>query len=90
MYTYIDGDSNLYQFAKAVSNRQFEDKTEQMLPNFLINNSYNHVWTIVRDIDNNGQIDIIEGEPRLSVPWPIEWRNSVRWEWNGSSFTRIQ
>mgnify|MGYP001166646376 FL=1 len=90
MYTFIDGDSNLYQFAKAVSDRQFEDKTEQMLPNFLINNSWNHVWTIVRDIDNNGQIDIIEGEPRLAVPWPIEWRNSVRWEWNGSSFTRIQ
>jgi hypothetical protein len=61
-----------------------------MLPNFLINNSWNHVWTIVRDIDNNGLIDIIEGEPRLAVPWPIEWRNSVRWEWNGSSFIRIQ
>ena len=44
----------------------------------------------MRDIDNNGQIDIVEGEPRLSIPWPLNWRNSVRWEWNGSSFTKIQ
>ena len=90
MYTFIDGYTNLYQFAKAVSDRQFEDRTEQMLPNYLINNSENHVWTIVRDIDNNGQKDIVEGEPILPVQWPINQRNSVRWEWNGSSFTRIQ
>ena len=90
MYTFIDGDSNLYQFAKAVSDRQFEDRTEQMLPNYLINSSENHVWTIVRDIDNNGQKDIVEGEPILPVQWPINQRNSVRWEWNGSSFTKIQ
>ena len=89
MYTFIDGNSNLYQFAKATSSRQFEDKTEELLPNYLIE-GYNHVWTIMRDIDNNGQIDIVEGEPRLSIPWPLNWRNSVRWEWNGSSFTKIQ
>ena len=41
------------------------------------------------DINNNGLIDLVEGEPLLSVPWPTEWRNSVRWEWNGNGFSRI-
>ena len=47
----------------------------------------------MKDIDNNYQIDIVEGEPVKSVPNHESfsgWRNSVRWEWNGSSFTRIQ
>ena len=44
----------------------------------------------MRDLDNNGLMDIVEGEPVLSVFWPMNWRNSVRWEWNGSSFSRMQ
>ncbi len=47
----------------------------------------------MRDLDNNGLIELIEQEPVISVPTHIfsgGWRNSFRWEWNGSSFTRIQ
>ena len=50
-------------------------------------------YFVMKDIDNNYQIDIVEGEPVKSVPNHESfsgWRNSVRWEWNGSSFTRIQ
>ena len=43
----------------------------------------------MRDIDNNGQIDIVECEPRLAIPWPLNWRDSVRRKWDGSSFTKI-
>jgi hypothetical protein len=80
----------VYQIMMSYGDRSFEDKTDEFMNSYMFFNSYNHVWTIMRDIDNNGQIDIVEGEPRLSVPWPLNWRNSVRWEWNGSSFTKIQ
>jgi len=83
-------DDWLYHIFKNNGERQFLDVTKNLLPNRVITGTDNHVWLIMRDIDNNGQIDIVEGEPRLSVQWPFNWRNSVRWEWNGSSFTKIQ
>ena len=79
----------LYHIIKGIGNRQFEDKTSEWLPNNVIYNSNNHVWIRLMDVNNNGLIDLVEGEPLLSVPWPTEWRNSVRWEWNGNGFSRI-
>ena len=38
----------------------------------------------MRDVDNNGMVDIVESEKVLSRPGG-SWRNSIRWEWNGSS-----
>ena len=67
--------------------------TVDLLPNRVIYGISNLVWLVMKDIDNNYQIDIVEGEPVKSVPNHESvsgWRNSVRWEWNGSSFTRIQ
>ena len=78
----------LYHIIKGNGNRQFEDKTSDWLPNNVISNSKNHVWIKLMDIDNNGLIDLVEGEPLLSVP-AIQWRESIRWEWNGNGFSRI-
>lgn len=78
----------LYHIIKGKGNRQFEDKTSDWLPNNVIYNSNNHVWIKLMDIDNNGLIDLVEGEPLLSVP-SIQWRESIRWEWNGNGFTKI-
>ena len=80
----------LYHIFKNNGEKQFSDVTKNLLPNRVITGTNNHVWIIMRDLDNNGLMDIVEGEPVLSVFWPMNWRNSVRWEWNGSSFTRIQ
>lgn len=78
----------LYHIIKGNGNRQFEDKTSDWLPNNVIYNSNNHVWIKLMDIDNNGLMDLVEGEPLLSVP-SIQWRESVRWEWNGNGFSRL-
>ena len=83
----------LFQVFKNKSNREFEDVTVDLLPSRVIYGISNLVWLVMKDIDNNYQIDIVEGEPVKSVPNHESfsgWRNSVRWEWNGSSFTRIQ
>ena len=46
-----------------------------------------YVWIILRDIDNNGQIDLVESQPRIHQVNSVV-RNSLHWEWNGSSFTK--
>ena len=81
-------DSNLYQFAKAVSDRQFEDRTEQVMSNYIVN-SVGHVWIILRDIDNDGNMDLVEGEPTIDDNGPIN-RKSSWWRWTGSSFVKVQ
>ena len=40
------------------------------------------------DVDNNGLMDIVEGEPLIWIPDGI-FRTSVRWEWNGNGFTKL-
>ena len=83
-------DDWLYHIFKNNGERQFSDVTKNLLPNRVITGTNNHVWIIMRDINNNGLIDLVEGQPVLPDFWPINQRNSVRWEWNGSSFTKIQ
>ena len=83
----------LYHYIKGAGNNEFYDMTSQLLLDNVIYNSNNHVWILMRDIDDNGLIDIVEGEPKIPIPWTSQnqsgWRNSVRWEWNGSAFSRI-
>ena len=83
----------LYHFIKGAGNRQFVDMTSELLPDNVIYNSNNHVWILMRDIDENGLIDIVEGEPVISIQWSPQnqtgYRSSLRWEWNGNSFTKI-
>ena len=82
----------LYHIVQGQGNRNFVDQSGVWLDDNLIYNSSNHVWINLRDIDNNGLMDIVEGEPMISVPTQYSatgWRGSVRWEWNGNGFTKI-
>jgi len=87
----LDAQNNesLYQTVMSTGNRAFEDRTEQVMNNFIVNTA-NHVWIILRDMDNDGNMDLVEGEPRLAVFWPMEWRKSSWWRWTGSSFVKVQ
>ena len=78
----------LYHIIKGNGGRQFEDKTADWLPNNIIYNSINHVWIKMMDVDNNGLMDLVEGEPWLWL-YTGQWRQSIRWEWNGNGFSRI-
>ncbi|MGA0277841.1 MAG: FG-GAP repeat domain-containing protein, partial [Candidatus Kariarchaeum pelagius] len=89
MHSHIDGNTSLKQFAKAVSNRQFEDKTEDLIDDFIVDGP-GQTWILLRDVDNNGFIDIIEGEPIIDMNGPNAKRDSFWWEWTGSSFIRRQ
>ena len=81
----------LYQFIKGIGNREFIDKTNELMTDYIIHNSGNHVWVLLRDINENGLIDIVEGEPVMSVQEHISstgYRESLHWEWYGSSFVK--
>jgi hypothetical protein len=78
----------MYHIIKGSGNRQFEDKTSDWLPNNILYNSSSHVWIKLMDIDNNGLIDLVEGEPLIRTIDGV-FRTSVRWEWNGGGFTEI-
>ena len=77
----------LYHFIKGTGNRNFIDKTKEWLPENNIKNSINHVWIKLMDVDNNGKIDLVESEPKIWL-YTSQWRNSLRWEWNGSKFEK--
>ena len=88
----IDNDPNnggntsfrsVLQIFKGGENNEFTDVTNQWTSNPLILLDFPVTWVLVRDVDNNGMIDIVESEKVL--PGPGGWRNSIRWEWNGSS-----
>lgn len=55
--------------------KSFIEKTSQFIENNLCPR-FGHM--IVRDLDNNGKIDIYAGDRK----------NNIRWEWNGSKFIR--
>ena len=76
----------LYHIIEGKGDRTFQDKSGEWLTDNLIYNSSNHVWINMRDVDGNGYMDIVEGEPVISV---TGWRDSVRWEWNGNGFNKI-
>ncbi|NDB80239.1 VCBS repeat-containing protein, partial [archaeon] len=78
----------LYHIIKGKGNREFEDKTKDWLPNPIIENSITHVWIKLMDVDNNGSIDLVESEPKIWL-YTSQFRNSLRWEWNGNGFTKV-
>ena len=88
----IDNDPNnggnpsyksVLQIFNGGENNEFTDVTNEWTSNPLILLDFPVTWVLVRDVDNNGMIDIVESEKVLSGPGG--WRNSIRWEWNGSS-----
>ena len=80
--------STLYQVFFATGNRTFEDRTEQVMNTYKAN-SPGHVWIILRDIDNDGNMDLVEGEPNLDLNGSVN-RKSSWWRWTGSSFVKVQ
>lgn len=82
----------LIHFILGKGNREFEDKSADWLNDNLLINISNLVWINLRDVDGDGNLDIVEGEPVISVQEQFSasgWRDSVRWEWNGNGFTKI-
>ena len=78
----------LFQVFQGLGNREFKDLTVEWLPDYYKTSSHpNYVWIVLRDIDNNGQIDFVESQPRIHTTQSVV-RNSLHWEWNGSSFTK--
>jgi len=89
IFSDLKSEGVLYQFIKGIGNREFIDKTNELMTDYIIHNSGNHVWVLLRDINENGLIDIVEGEPVISVQEHISstgYRKSLHWEWYGSSF----
>lgn len=89
----IDNDPNnngnpsyksVLQIFNGGENNEFTDVTNEWTSNPLILLDFPVTWVLVRDVDNNGMIDIVESEKVLSRPGG-SWGNSIRWEWNGSS-----
>ena len=96
LYSDLRNDQNgvFYQVILATGKRTFEDKTNELLPDFHRSGTGgNHVWILLRDVDGDGELNIVEGEPMLSIQnTPTNqtgWRKSVNWNWNGSSFEKI-
>ena len=80
--------SSIYQVVMSTGNRTFEDRTEQVMSDYIVN-SPGHVWIILRDIDNDGNMDLVEGEPNLDLNGSVN-RKSSWWRWTGSSFVKVQ
>ncbi len=78
--------SSVLQIFKGEINNEFNDVTNQWTSNPLLVLGFPVTWVLVRDVDNNGMIDIVESEKVQSRPGG-SWGNSIRWEWNGSSLT---
>jgi len=83
--------SYFYQVMKGNSYTNFTDVTDEWLP---YNIKYcTVVWVILKDIDNNGQLDLTEYAKTTykhgSLPTSTCSEEAWRWEWNGSSFTKI-
>ena len=93
----IDNDPNnggnpsfrsVLQIFKGGENNEFTDVTNEWTSSPLILLDFPVTWMLVRDVDNNGMIDIVESEKVQSRPGG-SWGNSIRWEWNGNGFTKI-
>ena len=73
---------------KGNSDNSFTNKTEEWLDDYV--KGFPITWLLLRDVDNNGYIDIVESESKLSRPG--NWTgnsNSIRYEWNGFKFEKL-
>ena len=73
---------------KGNSDNSFTNKTEEWLDDYV--KGFPITWLLLRDVDNNGYIDIVESESKM---WrPGNWTgnsNSIRYEWNGFKFEKL-
>lgn len=94
----IDNDSNnngnttMYSFIQIYSPNSeyiFENKTSDWFDGDQYLFPFPITWIQVRDIDNNGLLDIVETEAEISRPgyW-TSGSESIRFEWNGSKFEK--
>jgi len=74
-----------YQIMKGIGGYEFEDVTEDWLPDYTKNCTV--VWSLVKDIDNNGAIDLVQEAERVYLCGDLV--DCYRWEWNGNGFTKI-
>ena len=90
LFSDLRNDQNgvFYQIIIATDKRSFQDKTNELLPDYhRTSTGGNHVWILLKDVDGDGKINIVEGEPVLSIQSGL--RQSVNWNWNGSKFEKI-
>jgi hypothetical protein len=88
IFSECKGGGWLYSIVKGQQNRSFVDKTREWLPNPLKTETSNHVWVLMKDVDNNGKIDIVESETHITSSI-VDRRKSIRWEWNGNKFDML-
>ena len=79
-----------YQIMKNIENISFMDVTESWLPDSV--KQCTCVWAIIKDIDNNGRIDLTEYSSKTSKggsnPNITCSEDAWRWEWSGSKFDK--
>jgi len=80
-----------YQIMKNIENISFMNVTDSWLPDSV--KQCTCVWAIIKDIDNNGRIDLTEYSSKTSKggsnPNITCSEDAWRWEWNGSNFDKI-
>ena len=80
-----------YQIMKNIENISFMNVTDSWLPDSV--KQCTCVWAIIKDIDNNGRIDLTEYSSKTSKggsnPNITCSEDAWRWEWNGSKFEKI-
>ena len=76
---------------KNIENISFMNVTDSWLPDSV--KQCTCVWAIIKDIDNNGRIDLTEYSSKTSKggsnPNITCSEDAWRWEWNGSNFDKI-
>ncbi|MDC0117635.1 VCBS repeat-containing protein [Flavobacteriaceae bacterium] len=86
-----NGNTTMYSMInvfKGNADKSYTNKTEDWLEDYV--KGFPMTWLLLRDVDNNGYIDIVESESKVSRPG--NWNgnsNSIRYEWNGSKFDKI-
>ena len=86
-----NGNTSMYSMInvfKGNSDKSFVNKTDEWLDDYV--KGFPMTWLLLRDIDNNSFIDIVESESKVGRPG--SWTgnsNSIRYEWNGSKFEKI-
>jgi hypothetical protein len=80
-----------YQIMKNIENISFMNVTDSWLPDSV--KQCTCVWAIIKDIDNNGRIDLTEYSSKTSKggsnPNITCSEDAWRWEWNGFKFDKI-
>jgi len=81
-----------YQVMKNNGNSSFTDVTSEWLPDSI--KTCTVVWTILKDVDNNGMLDLTEYSSTTYKQGHGNGNGNCsekawRWEWNGSKFDKI-